>query len=78
MIGVWVDPEPPRRLIAEAVVNAGVPVTLSVAGGEPVNAGSALVIMTLGAANGAEVTVQSDDAAALDTVVGLVEHYLNA
>ena len=35
-------------LIAEAVVNAGVPVTLSVDGGEPVDAGSALMIMTLG------------------------------
>jgi len=32
-------------------------VTLSMDGGEPVDAGSALMIMTLGAGNGAEVTV---------------------
>ncbi|KUI24359.1 serine kinase [Mycobacterium sp. IS-1742] len=68
----------PAAIIAEAVVTAGVPVTLSVAGGEPVDAGSALMIMTLGAGNGAEVTVESDDAAALDTVAGLVEQDLDA
>ncbi|BBZ63337.1 HPr family phosphocarrier protein [Mycolicibacterium monacense] len=68
----------PAAIIAEAVVNAGVPVTLAVAGGEPVDAGSALMIMTLGAGNGAEVTVESDDAAALDTVAGLVEQDLDA
>ncbi|BCI50799.1 phosphocarrier protein HPr [Mycolicibacterium litorale] len=68
----------PAAIIAEAVVNAGVPVTLSVAGGEPVDAGSALMIMTLGAGNGTEVTVSSDDEAALDTVAGLVEQDLDA
>jgi len=51
----------PAAIIAEAVVSAGVPVTLSMDGGEPVDAGSALMIMTLGAGNGAEVTVASDD-----------------
>ena len=49
----------PAAIIAEAVVSAGVPVTLSMDGGEPVDAGSALMIMTLGAGNGAEVTVAS-------------------
>jgi len=68
----------PAAIIAEAVVNAGVPVTLSVAGGEPVDAGSALMIMTLGAANGAQVTVASDDDAALATVAELVEQDLDA
>ena len=38
--------------------------TLSVDGGEPVDAGSALMIMTLGAGNGAQVTVASEDEAA--------------
>lgn len=37
----------PAAIIAEAVVEAGVPVTLSMDGGEPVDAGSALMIMTL-------------------------------
>lgn len=68
----------PAAIIAEAVVNAGVPVTLSMDGGEPVDAGSALMIMTLGAANGAQVTVESDDADALATVAGLVEQDLDA
>ena len=61
----------PAAIIAEAVVNAGVPVTLSMDGGEPVDAGSALMIMTLGAGNGAQVTVQSDDDAALKKVAEL-------
>ncbi|MUL82840.1 MULTISPECIES: HPr family phosphocarrier protein [unclassified Mycolicibacterium] len=68
----------PAAIIAEAVVNAGVPVTLSVDGGEPVDAGSALMIMTLDAGNGAQVTVASDDADALATVAGLVEQDLDA
>ncbi|MCX2712956.1 MULTISPECIES: HPr family phosphocarrier protein [unclassified Mycolicibacterium] len=68
----------PAAIIAEAVVNAGVPVTLAVDGGEPVDAGSALMIMTLGAGNGAQVTVSSDDAAALATVADLVTQDLDA
>lgn len=68
----------PAAIIAEAVVTAGVPVTLSVDGGEPVDAGSALMIMTLGAGHGTEVTVASDDEAALETVAGLVEQDLDA
>ena len=52
--------------------------TLSVDGGEPVDAGSALMIMTLGAGNGAQVTVASDDEAALETVAALVQQDLDA
>ena len=68
----------PAAVISEAVVNAGVPVTLSFDGGEPVDAGSALMIMTLGAGNGAEVTVESDDPAVLDQIAALVEQDLAA
>lgn len=68
----------PAAIIAEAVVNSGVPVTLSMDGGEPVDAGSALMIMTLGAENGAQVTVSSDDAATLATVAELVAADLDA
>jgi phosphocarrier protein HPr len=68
----------PAAIIAEAVVNAGVPVTLSLDGGEPVDAGSALMIMTLGAEKGAQVTVDSDDEAVLRTVAELVEQDLDA
>lgn len=68
----------PAAIIAEAVVNAGVPVTLASDGGEPVDAGSALMIMTLGAAKGAQVTVESEDASAVDAIAALVEKDLDA
>lgn len=68
----------PAAIIAEAVVNAGVPVSLSMDGGEPVDAGSALMIMTLGAEKGAQVTVSADDADVLAKVAELVEQDLDA
>ena len=68
----------PAAIIAEAVVNAGVEVTLAVDGGEPVDAGSALMIMTLGAGHGAQVTVSSEDASALATIADLVAKDLDA
>ena len=68
----------PAAIIAEAEVNAGVPVTLAMDGGEPVDAGSALMIMTLGAEKGAQVTVESDDEGALGTVADLVQQDLDA
>jgi phosphocarrier protein HPr len=68
----------PAAIIAEAVVNAGVPVTLALDGGAPVDAGSALMIMTLGAGGGAEVTVASDDEDALRTVAELIQQELDA
>ncbi len=70
---------PPAAIISEAVVNAGVPVTLAVdGGGEPVDAGSALMIMTLGAGNGAQVTVASEDEAACKAIAELVQQDLDA
>lgn len=57
---------------------AGVPVTLALVGGAPVNAASALMIMTLGATKGTEVVVTSDDQAALDKIAGLVGSDLDA
>lgn len=68
----------PAAVIAEAAVQAGVPVTLSVEGGEPVDAGSALMIMTLGAGNGARVTVASEDEAVVSAIAGLVQSDLDA
>ncbi|ANE78333.1 serine kinase [Mycobacterium adipatum] len=68
----------PAAIIAEAVVNAGVEVTLALDGGEPVDAGSALMIMTLGAGHGAQVTVSSEDASALATIADLVTKDLDA
>lgn len=68
----------PAAVIADAVSSGGVPVTLSVAGGEPVDAGSALMIMTLGATQGVEVTVTSDDTEAMAIVAKLVAADLDA
>jgi len=68
----------PAAIIAEAAVKAGVPVTLSLEGGEPVDAGSALMIMTLGAGNAAPVTVACEDAAVVDTIADLVQQDLDA
>jgi phosphocarrier protein len=68
----------PAALIAEAVGKAGVPVTLATPGGNPVDAGSPLMIMTLGAKAGTEVTVTSDDEAVLDQISAMVEKDLDA
>lgn len=68
----------PAAIIAEAVAESGVPVFLSVGGDEPVDAGSALLIMTLGATVGTEVTVASDDQATLDKIAKLVAEDLDA
>lgn len=68
----------PAAVIADAVAESGVPVTLAVADGEPVDAGSALLIMTLGATQGTEVIVETEDAATLDKVAALVAADLDA
>lgn len=68
----------PAGLIADAATALGVPITLSTPGGEPVDAGSALFIMTLGAACGDQVTVTSDDPAAVARISELVQADLDA
>lgn len=68
----------PAAVIAEAVVNAAVPVTLALDGGDPVDAGSALMIMTLGAVNGSMVTITADDEAVVATVAELIEQDLDS
>ena len=68
----------PAAIISEAVVNAGVPVTIALDGGEPVDAGSALMIMTLGAVKGSQITVTADDEAVLNQVAELVGQDLDA
>jgi len=68
----------PAGIIAEAAAESGVAVTLSVADGEPVDAGSALMIMTLGAEQGTEVTVESEDDDVLGRIADLVAQDLDA
>jgi phosphocarrier protein len=68
----------PAALIAEAVAKSGVPVTLATPGGAPIDAGSPLLIMTLGAKQGTEVVVSSEDATVLERIAGMVAEDLDA
>lgn len=68
----------PAALISEAAGELDAEVTISLPGGDPVDASSALLIMTLGAKKGDTVEVSSDDQAAVDKIAGLVEQDLDA
>jgi phosphocarrier protein len=68
----------PAALIAEAVSKSGVPVTLATPGGLPIDAGSPLMIMTLGAKQGTEVVVSSEDETVLERIAGMVAEDLDA
>ena len=68
----------PAAIIAEAAEGLGSDVTLSVPGGDPVDASSSLMIMTLGAGNGDTIEVSGDDQAAVDEIAALVEKDLDA
>jgi phosphocarrier protein HPr len=68
----------PAQLIAEAAEGLGVEVLIGLPGDEPVDASSSLLIMTLGAGNGAQVEVSSEDASALETIATMVEKDLDA
>lgn len=68
----------PAATIAAKAAEHSSPVTLTVADGDPVDASSALLIMTLGAGKGTEITVSGDDAAAVEAVADLVEADLDA
>ncbi len=68
----------PAAIIAEAAEGLDSDVFLASPGGEPVDASSSLLIMTLGAGNGDSVEVSSDDQAAVDTIATLVEQDLDA
>jgi phosphocarrier protein HPr len=68
----------PAAIISEAAGELGTEVTIAVPGGEPVDASSALLIMTLGAVCGDTVEVSGDDQAAVDKISALVEQDLDA
>lgn len=68
----------PATVIAEAAAEYDEEITLAVEGQEPVDAGSSLLIMTLGAEKGAVVTVASDNAEAVEAIAALVEKDLDA
>ena len=68
----------PAALISEAAGELDSEVLIGIPGDEPVDASSALLIMTLGAAKGDPIEVASDDQAALDTIAALVAQDLDA
>ncbi|MCW2771959.1 MAG: phosphocarrier, HPr family [Nocardioides sp.] len=68
----------PAQLIAEAADELDAEVLIGIPGDEPVDASSSLMIMTLGAGPGDLVEVSSDDQAALEAIVALVEKDLDA
>jgi phosphocarrier protein len=68
----------PAAIISEAVGELDSEVLIGVPGGDPVDASSALLIMTLGAGKGATVEVSGDDAADVDAIAALVEQDLDA
>jgi phosphocarrier protein HPr len=68
----------PAAIIAEAAEELDSEVTIGVPGEEPVDAASSLMIMTLGAGNGATVEVAGEDQGAVDKIAALVEQDLDA
>ncbi|MEO5709567.1 MAG: HPr family phosphocarrier protein [Nocardioidaceae bacterium] len=68
----------PAAIISEAAGELDSEVTLAVAGEEPVDAASSLLIMTLGAACGDQIEVAGDNQADVDAIADLVEKDLDA
>ena len=68
----------PAAIISEAAGELDSEVLIGVPGDEPVDASSALLIMTLGAANGDTVEVSGDDQGDVDKIAALVEQDLDA
>lgn len=68
----------PAAIISEKAGELDADVTLAVPGGNEVDAESALLIMTLGASCGDEVTISSDDEEAVKVIAELVASDLDA
>ncbi|SER94804.1 phosphocarrier protein [Propionibacterium cyclohexanicum] len=69
----------PAALIAEKAGDYDDEILLSIpdSDDEPVDAASPLMIMTLGAGKGAVVTIESDNAEAVDAIADLIEKDLD-
>lgn len=68
----------PAALISEAAGELDSEVLIGMPGSEPVDAGSSLMIMTLGAGNGDTVEVSGDVEADVETIAALVAKDLDA
>lgn len=67
----------PADIISKAAGKFDAEVTIAKPDGDPKDAGSALMLMTLGATHGDEVVVASDDEEALERIASLVEQDLD-
>jgi len=68
----------PASIISEKAAELGSDVLIGLPGQEPVDASSALLIMTLGAGKGAAVEVSGESDDAVKTIAALVEQDLDA
>jgi phosphocarrier protein len=68
----------PAAIISEAAADLGSDVLIGLPGGDPVDASSSLMIMTLGAGNGATVEVSGEVEADVAAIAALVEQDLDA
>lgn len=68
----------PASIIAEKAAEFEEEITIGIAGEEPVAASSMMLIMTLGAECGAEVTVESENKEAVAVIAELVAKDLDA
>ena len=68
----------PAGIISDAAAKFDEEITIAVEGEEPVNATSALLIMSLGVEHGQTVTVASENVAAANTIADLIEKDLDA
>jgi len=68
----------PAAIIADAAGRESSAVRLALPGQEPVDASSALLLMTLGAEHGDKVEISGEDPAAVDRIAALVEYDLDA
>ena len=68
----------PAGIISDAAAKFYEEITIAVEGEEPVNATSALLIMSLGVEHGQTVTVASENVAAVNTIADLIEKDLDA
>jgi phosphocarrier protein len=68
----------PAAIISEAAGELDSEVLIGVPGGEPVDASSSLLIMTLGAGNGDTIEVSGDNAEDVDKIAALIEQDLDA
>ncbi|MEJ8278886.1 HPr family phosphocarrier protein [Pseudonocardia spirodelae] len=62
----------PAALFARAAKATGLPVTIALDGGDPVDAASVLSVLTLGAGHGQRVTLRAEGDGAEAALAGLV------